>query len=428
MFYFIYNLLLLVLAPCIICYHWYRSYSRKRPAAFSERFVITLPQGLPEDTRPRIWIHAVSVGEVIASRPLLLALRLEYPGHCLIMTTMTETGRSVAASYPVDALYYIPFDFTWSVRRFITAINPNLVIIMETELWPNLNRELLSRAIPLVLANGRISDNSFAGYRRLRWFFTHALAPFSRICVQTVQDAERFIAIGGAAHTVVVTGNLKYDIPYGKTSVEQRHDLRARFGLADASCIVTAGSTHAGEEQLVLEAFEQCRRIGKAVQLVLVPRHPERIESVVSVVLEAGFRAVRRSQLGSGAPLLNDTDVLVVDTVGELMDFYRLADLAIVGGSLVAHGGHNILEPIAVGVCVVFGQHMENFREVAALARHYQAGEQVTVDTLAETVCHLVADRSLRDRVAVQGLHLMEQQGGAVTRHLSEIRSVYRSS
>ncbi len=426
MFYLIYNLLLLVLAPCIICYHWYRSYSRKRPAAFSERFVLTLPQMLPSDTRPRIWIHAVSVGEVIASRPLLMGLRRQYPEHSLILTTMTETGRSVAGSYPVDGLYYIPFDFTWSVSRFIETLKPELVIIMETELWPNLNRALAARNIPLVLANGRISDNSYAGYRRLRWFFRHALAPFSILCVQTRQDAERLVSIGGESHKVVVAGNLKYDIPYGKTSAQDRNELRARFGLS-TGCVITAGSTHAGEEQVVLETFNKCRQQDVTIQLVLVPRHPERVDSVVAAIEATGFRAVRRSSLDGEPARLSENDILVVDTVGELMDFYRLSDLAIVGGSLVAHGGHNILEPIAVGTAVVFGRNMENFREVAALALEYQAGVCVSVDTLTETVCRLAADSQLRQHLSANGIRLMDEQGGAVLRHLSEIRRVYRS-
>ena len=423
MFYVLYNFCLILIAPFAITYHLYRSYTRKRPAALAERLGISLPENLHITRQPRIWVHAVSVGEVLAARPLLAALRIRYPEHALLLTTMTETGRSVAKTLPLDGVYYIPFDFWWAVQRFITAIHPSLVVIMETELWPNLNHALAKRSIPLVLANGRISDESLRGYRRLKWFFKYALSPFSVLCMQTEQDVQRICAIGAPPDRTVSAGNLKYDISFAPLPLDEKCRKRAYFGYNENCCIVVAGSTHAGEEEVVLHAFMADH--AEHARLILVPRHPERVASVQELVRQAGLVPVLRSSLGGHAVTIAPREVLIVDTVGELMDFYRVSDIAIVGGSIVAHGGHNILEPISAGVTTIFGPNMENFREVSRLAIAYEAGMQVSKEELAEKIACLVHSPALRQNGSAGGEKLLVEQGGSVRNHIREIQTVY---
>ncbi|MEI6207720.1 MAG: 3-deoxy-D-manno-octulosonic acid transferase [Desulfuromonadales bacterium] len=423
MFYTLYNIFSLFLLIPVCLYHLYRSVSRGRPPAFGRRFgCISLEESAQIGKRPVIWLHAVSVGEAIASRPLLKALRQRYPGHAMVMSTTTETGRGIASGFPEkDICIYFPFDFLPAVRRALNAVKPELIIIMETEIWPNFSREARRRRIPLVLANGRISDRSFAGYRRFRWFFRHALEHFSALCMQTDTDHERIVAIGAPAGRVNTIGNLKYDIPFRQIGDDERIRLRAQYLIPDRVVVLTAGSTHAGEEQYLIDTYREMLTTVTDLFLVLVPRHPERAGEVAVLLEHSGLAFRRRTTLSAVAPF-RPGEVLLVDTIGEMMSLYALCDVAFVGGSLVPTGGHNLLEPASVGIATVFGPHMANFREIAALVLQYGAGIRIeTPGELTDSCRALMASAELRQVLGRNGLKMMRDNGGATGRHMEVI-------
>jgi len=423
MFYFCYNILSVFLLVPVLLYHLYRSISRGRPAALAERFgfiyndILTKTGG-----RPVIWLHAVSVGESIAARPLLKALRSRYPDHTILVSNTTETGRGIAATFPeIDVCIYFPFDFLPAVRRTLDLIRPKLVIIMETEIWPNFTREASKRGTPVILANGRISDRSFSGYLRFSWFFRHALQLFSRLCMQTSVDSQRISAIGAPAEKVSTCGNLKYDIPYRQTSAEERLGLRVQYEIPNDLTVITAASTHAGEEQQIINSYQELLNGTNDLFLVLVPRHPERASEVAALLEKSGMQYRRRTTL-TGTGLLQSGTVLLVDTVGEMMNLYALSDIAFVGGSLVPTGGHNLLEPASLGVACLFGPHMSNFREITSLVLQYEAGLQVETTLEFVNSCqNLISNVALRQQLGQNGLKMMAENGGATRRHMEII-------
>lgn len=423
---FVYRLLTWLAVPFVLVYHWYRSASRGRKSAFAERF-----GWLPHDVsaglngQAVIWLHAVSVGEVIAARPLLKALRSRYPNHRLLLSVTTETGRGIAEHDRLaDRVIYFPFDIGPAVRRALTAVKPRIIIIMETEIWPLFTQEASRRAIPLILVNGRISDRSASRYRHLSWFFRPVLARFSCLGMQTALDRERIVAAGAPAERTVVLGNLKYDIPNGPVPVEQRQELRRQYALAADSLVFTAASTHDGEEQAVLTVWRELSQQYSAARLVLVPRHPERATEVARLVEQYGFKARRRTELTLDRPSAAH-ELLLVDTVGELTKIYQLSDVVFVGGSLVANGGHNLLEPSACGVPSLFGPHMNNFKEVAALTLQYGAGVQVADQVeLQGALNDFLISPELRQVIGANGLKMMRSAGGATQRYLDAMAQV----
>lgn len=426
MFYLCYNILSVFLLVPVLIYHLYRSVSRGRPPALAERFGL-LSGGVAAKIagRPVIWLHAVSVGESIAARPLLKALRSRYPGHAILVSNTTETGRGVASGFPeIDACIYFPFDFLPAVRSVLGRIRPSLVVIMETEIWPNFTREARRRGIPVILANGRISDRSFRGYLRFSWFFRNALELFSRLCMQTGVDGERITAIGAPAGQVVTAGNLKYDIPFREVAADEKSVLRKRYAIAEDATVITAASTHAGEEQHLISAYRELFHSHAALFLVLVPRHPERSGEVAALLEHAGIPFRRRTTL-DGTGTLPKGGALLVDTVGEMMNLYALSDIAFVGGSLVPTGGHNLLEPASLGIPCLFGPHMDNFREIAALVLGYDAGIRIdTPPQLVERCRELISNGDLRRQLGQNGLRMMAENGGATRKHM-EIISAY---
>ncbi|MDU0457466.1 MAG: 3-deoxy-D-manno-octulosonic acid transferase [Geobacteraceae bacterium] len=426
MFYLCYNIISVFLLVPVLIYHLYRSVSRGRPPALAERF------GFPSDAvaqkiagRPVIWLHAVSVGESIAARPLLKALRNRYPGHAILVSNTTETGRGVASGFPeIDVCIYFPFDFLPAVRRVLDLITPSLVVIMETEIWPNFTREARRRGIPVILANGRISDRSFRGYLRFSWFFRNALELFSRLCMQTGTDGERITAIGAPAGQVVTAGNLKYDIPFREVAADEKSVLRKRYAIADDATVITAASTHPGEEQHLISAYRELFNSHADLFLVLVPRHPERSGEVAALLERGGIPFRRRTAL-DGTGTLPKGGALLVDTVGEMMSLYALSDIAFVGGSLVPTGGHNLLEPASLGIPCLFGPHMDNFREIATLVLGYDAGIRIeTPPQLVDRCRELIIDGDRRRQLGQNGLRMMAENGGATQKHM-EIISAY---
>lgn len=424
----VYGLLTWAALPFALLYHWYRSVSRGRRSAFGERL-----GWLPKEARqalsrqPVIWIHAVSVGEVIAARPLLKGLRQQHPDYQLLLSVTTETGRVVAERDQLaDLVIYFPFDILPAVRRLLDRLHPRVIIIMETEIWPIFLQEAAQRRIPVVLVNGRISERSFPRYRRFDWFFRPILEQFSWLGMQSEPDRQRIIASGAPAERTHVLGNLKYDIPCGTSSPAERRALREGYAIPADHLVFTAASTHPGEEQQLLAIWRELTAQRQDLRLILVPRHPERAAEVEALVTASGFRCRRRTALtGGDQELSGPNELLLVDTVGELTSIYRLSDLVFVGGSLVPTGGHNLLEPAAAGVPSLFGPHMDNFREVTALTLHYGAGVQVVDQSeLLEAARDFLVSPELRQVIGTNGLKMMRDAGGATGRYLEAIAQV----
>lgn len=305
-------------------------------------------------TRP-IWVHAVSVGEVMAAHPLIRELKKKYPHKKLILSTVTVTGHYTARRRvpEADAVFYFPFDYPCIVRKVISGINPEIVLIAETELWPNFFRELKRAGIPSAVINGRISPHSYKNYMKFRKFFNVVFDHITLFCMQSEEDALRIKEIGAAPEKVSVTGNLKFD---QKIPVAQPNPLTIPAGRK----VITAGSTHRGEEAVLLEIFTRLREKYPTLMLIIAPRHPERFDEVEGIINSAGYECQRRTRLGG--PI---KDVLLLDTIGELRTFYAICDMAFVGGSLVKVGGHNLLEPAAMKKPVIFSRYMFNFKEIS---------------------------------------------------------------
>jgi 3-deoxy-D-manno-octulosonic-acid transferase len=369
-----------------------------------------------------IWVHAVSVGEVRSAAPLIAALAARYPEHRTIVTTMTPTGsRQVRDLFGERVSHcYVPFDFPDAVRRFFDRVRPELAIVAETEFWPNIFAECGRRDIPLLLVNGRVSQASLRGYLRVPGIVRAMLANASLLCAQTRVDAQRLRNLGAPPDRVHVTGNLKFDVDLPTQLLAEADALRGEWGRSRPVWI--AASTHRGEERKVLDAFALLRRRLPTLLLVLVPRHPERFRAVARLCRARGYEtALRSAQHG---PLPAGTAVLVGDTMGELQRLYAAADIAFIGGSLVPHGGQNLLEACAVSVPVVFGPHMFHFEEVSAMALERGAARQILdVAELVEAVTLYFEQPALR-RAAGQAAHtLVTDNCGALGRTLERIEA-----
>ncbi|MDX1390703.1 MAG: 3-deoxy-D-manno-octulosonic acid transferase, partial [Acidobacteriota bacterium] len=327
-----------------------------------------------------IWIHAVSVGEVLAARALLQDLRRRYPGHRLLLSTTTATGQQVARQLEeaVDGLFYAPLDFSPIVSRALDRVAPDLVIFVDTEIWPNWLRACRRRGVKTVLVNGRISDGSLRGYRLGRRFMGRVLADVDHVCAQTESWGRRFVELGLPSERLTVTGSLKFDaLDVASTGAELHVGDRALryFRFATERPVLIAASTLRGEEEPVLQAFRRIRETAADALLILAPRHPERADEVQRLARQHGFEVTLRTALSVDAA--HPTDVVILDTIGELSRLFRLATLVFVGGSLVPAGGHNILEPAVFGKAIVFGPYMDNFREIASLFIDRGAAVQV---------------------------------------------------
>jgi len=412
---------LLVGAPLWI--PWVLS-ARKRRKNFPERLGLRGLPSLPSaGDRPRVWVHAVSVGETLAAAPLLRKLRERAPDALLLLSNVTLTGREIggkALGDIVDAGFYFPFDIPSLCGRFLERLRPDVVVIVETEIWPNFLAECASRGIPAVIVNGRLSERSFRGYLRLRWFFAPVLRTFRAISAQSREDAERFVELGAPGGIVSVGGNLKYDLFPPEPKAGGLSTLLAGEKAAGALWVI-AGSTHEGEEEAVLRAFLAARRINPALKLLLAPRHPERFGVVEALLAREGIESTRRTVLpadarATGAP------VVLLDSVGELAGAYAAADLAFVGGSLVPKGGHNVLEPAGHGVPTLVGPHMENFREIAATFLSAGALFQVTGESeLAERFARFAADPGVFVETGRRARELFESFHGASDRNAAVV-------
>src|SRR5881398_3349007 len=348
-----------------------------------------LPISFNVDGEESIWIHAVSVGEALTARALAADLKARYPRLRLFLSTTTIAGQHVARQslQHVDGVFYFPFDWTLTARRTLNLVKPRAFIMMETEIWPNLLRLCRRRGVKTVVINGRISSRSFPRYRLIRPFFARVLADVDRFCVQSEESARRLVDLGADPSRVTVTGSLKFDslqLPAASTHGKPRERVLRFFRLSPNRTVIVAGSTMKGEETAVLDAFRRVKALAPSALCVVAPRHPERFGEAERLARDAGFITVRRSELPIDAE--PRADVVVLDSIGELAQLYQVATAVFVGGSLVDHGGHNILEPAVFGKPIVFGPHMHNFKEIADTFLSNDAALQVQSDRELEPV------------------------------------------
>lgn len=360
-----------------------------------------------------IWVHAVSVGEVRTIVRLVEYLQSEYPGSRVLVTTMTPTGSSQVRQCLSDEVLhcYIPYDLPGSVRRFLDRVQPQLAFIVETEFWPNIFRLCNERSIPLLLVNVRLSPRSFKGYSRFPRFTRNMLSKVAMLAVQSESDAERLRTLGAPDDVMRVTGNLKFDTLRPGDRDDHATELRQNWGKSRPVWI--AASTHEGEEQIALRAFRELRQKYPRLLLVLVPRHPERFARVQRLCERDGLQLALRSEYPDTIP--DNTDVLLGDTVGELHKLYAAADIAFIGGSLVRHGGHNLIEAMVVGVPTVFGPHIFNFEQSSNIALDCGAATQIRNDSdLATAVGAYLSDPALHARASRAATKVIEDNHGSL--------------
>lgn len=374
------------------------------------------------ETGTRIWVHTVSVGEFNAARPLINAL-LEV-GYPLLLTTTTRTGQTLARqTFPQLPVGYFPFDFGWAVKQAFQTFQPAMLIVFETEIWPNILWKSQKRGIPAVLVNGRLSEKSFGAYFRFRWFFRHVLPGFAKLLMQSQADAERMIRLGAPTERVVTVGNIKFDLPpLDSRTEEATATLSDCFGFPAEAPVVVFASTHQSEDEIFLDIFKALQSEIPDIKGILVPRHPERFDAVAALIAKSGLAFSRRSELAPERPMAETNSIILLDSIGELKAVFKLATVACMGGTFVPIGGHNPLEPIQAGIPVVFGPSMHNFKEISALARQAKAGFQAeTPEEAAEHLKRLLTDPKLYCATVENGQTLLLENQGVLARILEHL-------
>ena len=413
----LYSILLYLLMPFVCLRLLWRG--RRAPAywqRWGERFAFTLPKIAPNG----IWIHAVSVGEFQAAQPLIKALLAQYPEFPILITTTTPTGSArVQATFAGQVSHvYLPYDLPMAMRRFVKAVQPRLLILMETELWVNLLHVCQQHEIPVILANARLSARSAAGYQRVVKLIRPALQSLHCIAVQTEEEAARFQELGAPADILKVIGSIKFDLEISPELQQQGQLLRQQLG---ERLVWIAASTHAGEDEIILAAFQEiCVKVPNLL-LILVPRHPERFNAVATLCKQVDSQFKRRS-LGEIAN--SKTAIYLGDTMGELMLLFAASDIAFIGGSLVPTGGHNLLEPAALGLPVIFGEHIFNFKEISQRLLAENAAVKVhNQPELAAQVLNYAQDAELRHETGARGRSFVEKNRGSLQKLLNLIAS-----
>ena len=383
---------------------------------------------------PIVWLHCVSVGETEAARPFVREFLDRFPSYRLVVSTTPVTGQKLARTlYGQRAalVFYFPIDWTWTVRRVLRRIKPSALFVMETELWPRLFRECHARSIPVALLNGRISPTSFRRYKLTGSFMRRVLDDLSIAMMQSEPDATRIRELGLPAERILVPGNLKFDVAETAFDDAVTNELRGRFGIDGKRAVIVAASTHAPEEKVILEAFKQIkdRELAHDARLIIAPRHPERFDEVALLLKASGLTWSRRSHACSASDAT--CEVILLDTIGALRAIYALADIAFVGGSIAPHGGHNVLEPAARGVCVVTGVHTQNFAAVTKALRDENAIVQlpevpiVEASTkLAAVLLELLSDEERRSEISKRARLVCNQNRGATARTIETIRRI----
>ncbi len=422
--YFAYSLLTLLALLLVSPYFVYQALGHKKYVGGLRQRLGKLPLSLNVDGDESIWIHAVSVGEALTARALVADLRIRYPRLLVFLSTTTLAGQQVARGVQgIDAVFYFPFDWAFILRRTLQVIRPRIFVMMETEIWPNLLRLCRARGIRTVLVNGRISARSYPRYRLIRPFFRRVLDHVDSFCMQSEESARRIIDLGADPSRVTVTGSLKFDslrAPSPAAHGRPRARVLRFFRVPPRRIVIVAGSTMRGEEAGVLGAFSRIKAMSPGALLILAPRHPERFADVERLARDAGFLTARRTEL----PIDADprADVVILDTVGELAELYQVATAVFVGGSLVDHGGHNVLEPAVFGKAVAFGSYMQNFEEIAEAFVSNGAAMQVQSEReLADGLVALVRDPVRRARLGAAARALVEANRGSRDKTLEAI-------
>jgi 3-deoxy-D-manno-octulosonic-acid transferase len=427
MMYFVYSVLLTAglffLTPYFLFQAWRHG---KYLPSLGERLG-RIPDG--GYTRPVIWLHCVSVGETQAARPLAQAVLDRFPDHDLVVSTTTITGQAVAREVfdgSATQVFYFPFDFAFAVRRALDHVRPAVVLIMETEIWPNFLRECGRRQIPVAIVNGRLSERSFRRYRYVNSFIRRVLRDVRLAGMQSQVDAQRITALGLASDRAAVTGNVKFDLNPLAVDDDLRSELRERFGLDNVRPVVICASTHDPEEEVCLTAFRELRKTQPNVRLLLAPRHPERFETVAELLRRSEFAWSRRSETRSHAD--RASDVILLDSIGELRSVLGFGELVFVGGSIAPTGGHNILEPAALQKCIVTGSHTFNFNEIMRVFRAADAVVQLeplsysdAARELAHVFSELLADDRRRNTLAAEAFGVVVANRGATARTIEAI-------
>ena len=426
--YLLYSLATAVVLVACAPYFLYQALRHSKYIGSLRQRLGYLPVSLNLDAEPSIWVHAVSVGEVLAARPVIAELRKQYPSLRLFLSTTTRTGQQLARQSvaDVDGTFYLPFDWTFTVRRTLRRVRPRLFVMVESEIWPNLLRECRAGGVKTVVVNGRISRRSFPRYRLVKRWFSRVLADIDRFCVQGEETARRLIGLGADPARVVITGSLKFDalqtVPVpGRGPQRVLRFFRVRPGRP----VLMAGSTLRGEEEPVVRAFNRLRATpgGQGALLVIAARHPERFAEVERLCRQEGLSTARRTEL----PIDNEprVDAVILDTIGELAHLYQIATAVFVGGSIVPAGGHNILEPAAHGKAIVFGPHMENFSEITETFLANDAAVRVQSEgELEEALLSLMGDPVRRARLGAAARALVVANRGAKDKTLAAIADV----
>ncbi|HLC17063.1 MAG TPA: 3-deoxy-D-manno-octulosonic acid transferase [Thermodesulfovibrionia bacterium] len=378
--------------------------------------------GLSDYDRADIWVHAVSVGEVIAVLPLLKAIKKEWPEKRVLLSTITYTGQRVAnEKFPeADRIMYLPWDSSLIIKRVAKKVKPALFFTVETELWPNLFRILKQQGAAVLVMNGRLSESSYKGYKRVKFFIKDLLCRIDGMYMQDQTSADRALALGAPADRVQVIGNLKFDMKPVQKQLLWAEKLHGQ--------ILTAGSTHRGEDEIVLAAFKQIQRQIQHAKLILAPRHPERFDEVEGLLKKEQFSYVMRSKIDQNEEKMHKASVILLDTIGELSGVYAISHVAFVGGSLVPVGGHNILEPAYWSVPVVFGPHMNNFPIAESFLAEQAALEVRSEDQFAQAVIKLMKSEQEAKELGARGRALVDKNLGAVDRAIEVLRKIMEKS
>ena len=423
--FFLYDLLFLV-AACIwlpLDYVRCRMRGLPREGLWERIGLISAARLRPLDGKKVYWIHAVSVGETRASLPLISHIKKQEPDAAILVTNVTETGhRTALAAGGIDLCLFCPLDFSLVVRRMFRRIRPAVLLIVETEIWPNMIRLARRQQIPVLLVNGRISDRSYPRYRYFRFILQPVLSLVQSFCMQSTLDAERIAALGAPRERILTTGNVKFDQTRTMAAVPSEREARQQFRLPATIPVWVAGSTHDGEEELLMRVFRRLMLAEQPVVMILAPRHPARCAAVMELLRKYGFPYQLRSEQSADSPALASGSVLLLDTLGELVASYAAANVVFVGGSLLPVGGHNILEAAMVSRPAVWGPHMQNFKEIDRLMKDHGGGLQVaTVDELYDVVRMLLTSPAEAQKLGQRGAALLREHAGATARTWEQI-------
>lgn len=425
---FFYNLALLAaLVAGAPWWLWRMATTQKYREGIGERLgrVPDQLRGRGTDTKPVIWLHAVSVGEVLAVSRLVQEIEAAFAGYRLMISTTTRTGQELARTrFGAERVFYCPLDLPWAVRAYLKALRPRMLILAETEFWPNLLNGCFHRDIPVAVVNARISDRSWPRYQMLRLLWRPILGRLTRVLAQSSTDAERLIALGCPSERVSVAGNLKFDVRAAKED-EATQLLKL---LSPQSRFLVAGSTLDGEESALLEAWPRILSADPQLVMVLAPRHPERFGAVATLLQAVGVSWIRRSawknKPENSLASLPGSQIILLDTIGELASVYSVATVAFVGGSLVPAGGHNPLEPAQFGVPVVMGPNYANFRAITEDLRAHDAIKIVERGDLSQVLLDLICDRAASKSMGDRARQVFEQQAGATARSIDALREI----